>query len=313
MEKLKIGISACLLGKPVRYDQENKLDPYLAETWGHYFEYVPVCPEVESGLPVPREPSRLEGSPERPRFIARHSRTDHTERLERWGGEKIRKLEPENLGGFIFKSRSPSCGIRELKVYRNDEIISRNGAGIWARMFMERFPLLPVEDETRLYSPEVRELFIERVFVFRRWRDMLRADPTPGGLAAFHTRHKLLLMAHSPESYRRLGKLVSQAGEAAPKGLFTEYAGTLAKALETKATVRKHANVLAHIPGYFKRDLSPGEKQELLDLIDRYRAGQLPLIVPVTLLNRYAAKYDQRYLKEQYYLNPDPIELALRY
>ena len=312
METIRIGISACLLGHPVRYDGETRLDPFLVETWGRHFEYVPVCPETGMGLPVPREPSRLEGDPGQPRFVARQTRTDHTGRLERWGRERLGALERDDLDGFVFKSRSPSCGIRELAVYRDEEIISRTGAGVWARMVMERFPLLPVEDERRLFDPDIRDAFIERVFVYRRWRVFCAANPTPAGLIEFHARHKLILMAHRPSGYREMGKLAAQAGTADREGLFGTYGDMLMDVLKTRATVRKNVNVLDHVMGYFKRNCPPEEKRELLDAIARYREGELPLIVPVTLLNHYAGKYAQEYLRDQYYLNPHPLERLLR-
>ncbi|MBN2290420.1 MAG: DUF523 and DUF1722 domain-containing protein [Candidatus Glassbacteria bacterium] len=311
-EKIKLGISTCLLGEKVRYDGGHKLDRFLTDTLGRYVEYVPVCPEVECGLPVPRESLRLEGSPENPRLVAPRSGTDHTGRMRSWALERLKELEGEDLCGFIFKSKSPSSGMERIKVYSGKGIPARNGVGIWARMFMERFPLLPVEDEGRLHDPGLRENFIERVFVFRRWRETVAGGMTPGRLVEFHTRHKLLIMSHGVELYRELGRLVAGSGKDDTLTLYAAYLELLARALGLKTTVKKNVNVLYHLMGYFRKDLSGDEKQELLEIIGSYARGHLPLIVPVTLINHYVRKYGQPYLGSQYYLNPHPLELKLR-
>ena len=311
-EKIKLGISACLLGERVRYDGGHKLDRFLTETLGRFVEYVPVCPEVECGLPVPRESMRLVGDPRNPRLVTARTNEDFTERMQSWGSGKLAELEAENLSGFIFKSKSPSSGMERIKVYNEKGAPSPRGVGIWARMFMERFPLLPVEEEGRLHDPELRENFIERIFVLKRWREIIRAGKTLGGLVTFHTRHKLLIMSHSVELYRRLYKLVAEGKKYDPESLFTEYFDLLSKALVLKTTVKKNVNVLQHLQGYFKKHLSANEKQELLEIIGSYAAGRLPLIVPVTLINHFVRRYGQPYLREQYYLNSHPLELKLR-
>ncbi|OGG06565.1 MAG: hypothetical protein A3F83_14265 [Candidatus Glassbacteria bacterium RIFCSPLOWO2_12_FULL_58_11] len=311
-EKIKLGISACLLGERVRYDGGHKLDRFLTETLGRFVEYVPVCPEVECGLPVPRESMRLVGDPRNPRLVTARTNEDFTERMQSWGSGKLAELEAENLSGFIFKSKSPSSGMERIKVYNKKVAPSPRGVGIWARMFMERFPLLPVEEEGRLHDPELRENFIERIFVLKRWREIIRAGKTLGSLVRFHTRHKLLIMSHSVELYRRLGKLVAEGKKYDPEKLFLDYFELLNKALVLKTTVKKNVNVLQHLQGYFKQHLSADEKQELLEVIRAYAAGRLPLIVPVTLINHFVRRYGQSYLREQYYLNPHPLELKLR-
>jgi uncharacterized protein YbgA (DUF1722 family) len=237
---------------------------------------------------------------------------DHTTRMQAWGRARLDALAENDLCGYIFKSRSPSSGMARVKVYNESGVSSPTGTGIWARMFMDRFPLLPVEDEGRLHDPVLRENFIERVFVFRRWRELVRGGFALGGLVAFHTRHKLLIMSHSVESYRAMGKLVADPNRYPPEELKSRYIAMLTDALSHIATVSRQVNVLQHIMGYFKRNLSPDEKQELLGIIEEYHAEQLPLIVPVTLLNHYVRKYDQPWLRDQYYLNPHPLELKLR-
>jgi uncharacterized protein YbgA (DUF1722 family)/uncharacterized protein YbbK (DUF523 family) len=314
MPKIRLGISACLLGQKVRYDGGHKQDPFITATLGRYVEFVPVCPEVESGLGVPREAMRLVGDPGAPQLLTVRTKIDHTERLLAWAQKRVQELEAEDLCGFIFKSKSPSSGMERVKVYDDPPTGSPvpKGVGLFARNFMEHFPLLPVEDEGRLHDPAMRENFIERIFVFKRWRELLAARSGLGGLVSFHTRHKLLILAHSPESYRELGKLVARGKELPASELYERYQSRLMEALRLKATPRKNANVLHHLMGYFKKDLSAGEKQELLEIINNYRQGYLPLVVPVTLINHYVRKYEQPYLADQFYLQPHPVELQLR-
>ena len=312
LNKIKLGISSCLLGQKVRYDGGHKWDRFITDTLGKFVEFVPVCPEAECGLGVPREAMRLEGDPSAPRLVTRHTRQDHTGRLARWAKEKVARLESEDLCGFIFKSDSPSSGMERVKVYNDRGMPVAKGVGVFARIFMEHFPLLPVEDEGRLHDPGLREHFIERLFILKRWRQTLALGPSRGHLVDFNTRHKLLVLAHSPNHYRLLGKLVAQAKAMALPQLYEEYQARLMEALSLKTTVKKNVNVLLHAMGYFKKQLSAGEKEELLEVIENYRKGYFPLIVPVTLINHYGRKYDQTYLKSQYYLHPHPIELKLR-
>ena len=311
-KKIKIGISRCLLGENVRYDGGHKLDHYLAYTLGRFVEWVPVCPEVEYGLPVPREAMRLTGDPEAPRLLTIRTGKDHTEGMLRWSRSRLKELETEGLSGFIFKSRSPSSGIRGVKVYTDKGMPSKSGAGIFGGAFLKHFPLVPAEDDGRLQDPALRENFIERVFVFDRWQTLMKDRAPLKGLVGFHTGHKLLLMAHSPRHYTELGRLVAVAKKIKPKELFGQYIEGLMEGLALLPTVKKNTNVLMHIMGYFKGNPSSDEKKELLDLIGNYHAGLVPLIVPVTLLNHYVRKYDEPYLKGQYYLNLHPLELMLR-
>ena len=314
MQKFRLGISACLLGEPVRYDGGHQLDRFITDTLGRYVEFVPVCPEVECGLGVPREAMRLVGDPDAPRLVTVRTKVDLTARLLTWAQKRVRELEQENLCGFIFKSKSPSSGMERVKVYpeaASGPPVTR-GVGLFARLFMAHFPLLPVEDDGRLHDPVLRENFIDRLFVLQRWRELLAARPNPGDLVAFHTRHKLLILAHSPQHYRELGRLVARAGELPLPELCDLYQSRLMEALRLKATPKKNTNVLQHLMGYFKKDLTPDEKQELLEVIDHYHQGHVPLVVPITLINHYVRKYRQPYLQEQFYLHPHPLELQLR-
>lgn len=311
-DTIKIGISACLLGHKVRFDGGHKLDPFLKETLGRFVQYVPVCPEVELGLGVPREPLRLVGDPTAPRLVAVKSGIDHTEAMLAWARKRVRELEAENLCGFIFKSRSPSSGMERVKVYSGRGAPAKKGVGLFAAVFMQHFPLVPVEEEGRLCDPVLRENFIERIFVVKRWRDMLAQRPTAGALVAFHTRHKLLLLAHSPRHYQRMGQLVAAVKQTGITETCNRYYALLMEALAIKTTVRKHVNVLQHMMGYFKKALTPEAKQELSEIISQYRCGYVPLIVPLTLMKHYIRTYQERYLAEQYYVDPHPVELKLR-
>jgi uncharacterized protein YbgA (DUF1722 family)/uncharacterized protein YbbK (DUF523 family) len=311
-ERIRIGVSACLLGQNVRFDGGHKHDRLLTDTLGQYVEFVPVCPEVECGLGVPRESMRLVGDIGSPHLITVRTHVDHTELMLNWARKRVTELEKEDLCGFIFKSDSPSSGMERVKVYNEKGMPEKKGVGLFARTFMDHFPLIPVEEEGRLHDPRLRENFIESIFTLKLWREFLGAKPGLGGLVDFHTRNKLLLLAHSEKHYRAMGKLVA-AGKTIPtQSLFEQYEALLTEALKLKTTVKKNANVLYHLMGYFKNDLSEDEKQELLEILDQYRAGYIPLIVPVTLIRHYVRKYKQPYLEKQTYLNPHPVDLQLR-
>ncbi len=310
-EKIPIGISSCLLGNPVRYDGGHKHDRYITGTLGQFFAFVPVCPEVECGLPTPRETLRLVGDPDTPRLVTSRSGIDHTEKMAEWARRRVSELGSEGLCGFIFKSKSPSSGMERVKVYDGNNVPRSVGVGLFARQFMTAFPLLPVEEEGRLHDMALRENFIESVFVYQRWRKV-QAGGTAHALVDFHTDHKMLLRAHSEKHYRELGRIVAEAGNLPAEDLFPRYQDGLMAAMKLQPTVKKHANVLTHLMGHFKKVLSADEKQELLSIIDHFRQGLLPLIVPVTLINHYVRKYQEPYLARQHYLNPHPTELKLR-
>ena len=312
MNKITLGISSCLLGNPVRYDGGHKLDHFLTDTLGQYVDWVPVCPEVECGLPVPREAMHLVGDPEDPRLITIRTGVDHTARMQRWAKKRTAELEEEGLCGFVFKSRSPSSGMRGVKIYNEAGAAYATGSGIFAHAFMKRFPLLPVEDEGRLHDPALRENFIERVFVYRQWQAYIKEDGSLNGLVAFHTDHKYLIMAHSQKHYAGLGKMVAGAKSYRRNELYANYLRMLMEGLKLPATPKKNANVLQHMAGYFKDKLSAEEKQEMQEVITSYHDGLVPLIVPVTLLRHYVRKYKESYLIRQVYLNPHPLELMLR-
>jgi uncharacterized protein YbgA (DUF1722 family)/uncharacterized protein YbbK (DUF523 family) len=310
--KIKVGISSCLLGNPVRFNGGHTRDRFVTDTLGKYFEYYPVCPEVESGFGIPREPFRLVGDSDAPRLMTVKTRLDCTEIVQNWATERVTQLERENLCGFIFMSKSPSSGMERVKVYTEQGMPSKTGVGLFAKAFMNHFPLIPVEEDGRLHDPVLRESFIERVFVMKRWRETSSRKKSRRELIEFHTRHKLLILCHSQSHYREMGKFVAQLETADLASAYTRYQAMLMEALRLRATQKKHVNVLQHVLGYFKKNLSADEKQEMLELISLYAEGHIPLIVPITLLNHYVRKFREPYLSEQYYLNPHPIELQLR-
>jgi uncharacterized protein YbgA (DUF1722 family) len=254
----------------------------------------------------------LEGDPDAPRLVTSRTKQDMTHQMASWASKRVVELEKEGLVGFIFKSDSPSSGMERIKVYNEKGMSVKKGIGMFARVFMERFPLLPVEDEGRLHDPKLRENFIERIFTLKRWRETLAQKESRGNLVSFHTRHKLLIFSHSPKHYQAMGKWVAQSKDVPLKELYQNYQVLLMEALNLKTTPKKNSNVLSHMMGYFKEQLSSDEKQELLEVIDHYRQEFIPLVVPITLISHYVRKYDQPYLKQQVYLNPHPIELQLR-
>lgn len=311
-EKIKIGISSCLLGNNVRWNGGHRRDRYLTDTLGQYVEWVPVCPEVELGLGIPRETLRLVGDPENPRLVTTKTAVDHTRHMEKWARGRLQELAEENLCGFIFKSDSPSSGMVRVKVYNEKGMPQKKGVGIFARAFMDRFPLIPVEDDGRLRNPSIRENFIDQIFTLQRWRETRSRRSCVGNVVDFHSRNKLVLMAHSPRHLKEMGVLAARGKALECRTLYSTYEKLLLGALRLKSTVKKNYNVLQHIMGYFRKQLTQDEKQELMEVMDQYKQSLVPLVVPLTLFRHYVRKYDQPYLREQTWLNPHPADLKLR-
>ncbi len=309
---LRLGISSCLLGEKVRYDTGHKQDSYITGTLGRFFELIPICPEVGAGLGVPRQPIQLVGDPDRPRVVGvRDAALDATEALERFARKTVAGLPP--LDGYIVKSRSPSCGMERVEVSPEGSGTPRRGRGVFTRILMESRPLLPVEQEERLGDPDLRDNFLERVFAYRRWRMLVAKRPTPRRLVEFHTAHKLALLAHGTERYRRLGRLVSAAGTGPIGPLTKQYGQEFMAALTCRATLRRHVNALQHAAGYLKRTLDAEDRAELTEAIEAFRLGQVPRLVPVTLLQHHFRRHPDAYITGQVYLYPpDPRELLLR-
>ncbi len=309
---IRVGISACLLGDEVRYDGGHKRDAFLTTVMGPLVEWVKVCPEVESGMGTPRESMRLVDDDGRIRMLTVKTGVDHAEAMTAYARRRVDELAAENLSGYVLKKDSPSCGMTRVKVYRGSGAPTRTGVGLFARALLDRYPHLPVEEEGRLADSRLRENFVERVFAYRRLRDLFDRRWTTGDLVRFHTAHKLALMAHSPAAYARLGRVVAQAGSAARAGLRDGYTAAFMQALAMIATPQRHTNVLQHMAGYFKRTLDSASRDELLASIEDYRKGLLPLIVPITLMRHHVRRHNVEYLAGQVYLEPHPKELMLR-
>ena len=308
---LRLGISRCLLGEPVRYDGGHKLNPFLVDVLGQHVEWVPVCPEVEAGFGTPRESMRLVDDVAEPRLLTVRSHQDQTNRMRRYAKTRVREIQTLNLSGYVFKKDSPSCGTRRVRVYARDGRLLGTGQGLFADAFQRAFPLTPIEEEGRLRDQGLRENFIERVFGYHRWQ-VLNARLTKGRLVAFHTVHKYLLLAHSQRHYRELGRLVANGKLYPVRELARTYGRLFMEALAVKTTIRKHVNVLQHLAGHFKNALSAKARTELHGVLSDYHNGFVPLSVPVALIGHYVRILDVPYLRDQVYLAPHPKELMLR-
>jgi len=310
-DPIPIGVSTCLLGEHVRFDGGHKRDPFLVETFGRYVKWVPVCPEVEAGLGVPRESMHLRHVDGQVRLVTTKTGIDHTDTMRRYAARRVAALAAHDLCGYVLKKNSPSCGMERVKIYGRSGPVA-SGRGLFATALLEAFPHLPVEEEGRLSDPRLRENFIERVFAYRRLRSLFTGHWTIGGLVAFHTIHKMQLMAHSPRQYAELGRLVAGANALTRPALRESYAERFMSALEITATPKRHVNVLQHILGYFSDQLDGAARRELLDLVEDYGRGLLPLVVPLTLVRHYVRQFAVTYLRAQTYLEPHPRELMLR-
>jgi uncharacterized protein YbgA (DUF1722 family)/uncharacterized protein YbbK (DUF523 family) len=319
---IRIGISSCLLGQEVRFDGGHKRDPFLTDTLGAQVAWVAVCPEVEMGLGTPRETLRLvrssdarSGDASGPfRMVTTRTAVDHTDGMNRWSARRLEELardEPD-LCGYVLKKDSPSCGMERVKTYSDAGMPERNGRGLYAAALMRRFPTLPVEEEGRLNDPRLRENFIERVFAYRRLKNLFQPGWSLGALVKFHTAHKMALLAHSTTRYNDLGRLVARGSGISKRGLRAEYETAFMATLQIVSTPRRHTNVLTHMMGHLKKQLDAESKRELLQSIDEYRTGLVPLVVPLTLLRHYVRLHDIAYLAGQTYLEPHPRELMLR-
>lgn len=312
MQPLRLGVSSCLLGRKVRYDGGHKRDVFVVDALGPYVEWVAICPELESGLGVPRESMRLVQEDGRLRLVTVKTGRDHTETVTRWSDRRVREIARLELHGFVLKKDSPTCGLERVKVYARGSMAQKSGQGLFAAALTAALPDLPIEEEGRLNDPRIRENFIERLFAYQRLLAFFESRWTVGSLVAFHTAQKLTLLSHLPAAYQRLGRLVAQAKQVSRATLRQQYVHEFMQALQVIATRGRHTNVLEHMMGYFKTALDEPSRAELRELIARYRAGQVPLVVPLTLFNHHIRRFDVSYLAGQVYLNPHPAELMLR-
>lgn len=308
---VRIGISSCLLGERVRYDGGHKRDDYLVDVVSRYVEWVPVCPEVEAGMGTPRDTVQLTQIGGDIRILTKEG-VDQTEAVDGYAQQHVKTLEWVKLSGYIMKSRSPSCGMARVPVIQANGSVSRNGRGIFSSRLMDALPHLPVEEESRLHNPRLRENFISRVFACYRWLQLISTGLTRDSLMSYHQAYKYLLMAHSQEGTRRLGRLLANPDHyATTQELADAYLREFTKVMKRSPSRRNHTNVLQHMAGYVSNQLDRSTRRELTRMIQKYSEELLPLIVPVVMLRHYVRAFDITYLKDQTYLHPFPGELML--
>ncbi|MEB0041174.1 MULTISPECIES: DUF523 and DUF1722 domain-containing protein [unclassified Pseudomonas] len=311
VSKPKIGISACLMGVEVRFNGGHKESHLCTETLNEYFDFVPACPEVAIGMGIPREAIRLIGDPEAPQAIGSvHSELNVTQALADYGVHMATQMN--DICGYIFMQKSPSCGLERVKVYQDNGLPSPRGRGIYARAFCALQPNLPVEEDGRLNDPVLRENFVTRVFAYADWQALLSSGLSRRGLTEFHSRYKYQLMANNPAQYRVLGKMLGSMAKTDPQDIAPLYFSELMAALKKCATRGTHTNVLQHLNGYFKKTMSQDDREEMQRLISQYRRGVVPLVVPLTLLKHHLRQHPDAYLAQQVYLQPHPENLGLR-
>lgn len=312
LSDIKIGISTCLLGQKVRFDAGHKHDRYITDILGDYFQFVPVCPELEIGMGVPREAVRLTGNVSAPRLIGGKTGTDWTDRMNTYVDRRVRQRDMQDLSGYILKKDSPSCGMERVKLYHPSGMSEKTAVGLYARALMTCYPLLPVEEEGRLNDARLRENFIERVFAYRRLQQLFAGTFSRGAVVAFHAAEKYLILSHSPKHYTLLGRLVADVKKQAPTEFREKYRALFMEAMAVLTTPKKNYNVLLHILGFLKDNLPPDDKASVLAVCDDYLRGLVPLVAPLTLIRHFVTKHGIGYILDQTYLHPHPKELMLR-
>ncbi|TFH64393.1 MAG: DUF1722 domain-containing protein [Candidatus Zixiibacteriota bacterium] len=310
---IRIGISTCLLGQKVRFDGGHKRDRFITDLLGEYFEFVPICPEVDIGMGVPREAVHLAGDQDNPRIVGSRSDKDWTDRMNRYSVKKAKQIDKHNLSGYILKAKSPSCGMERVKLYTLDgKGTDQRTIGLYARHILERYPLLPVEEEGRLNDAVLRENFIVRVFAYHRLQHLFVDSYKRADVIRFHTIHKYLLLAHSPGHYKSLGQLVAAVKQTTPSEFRQRYSALFMEGLRLKSTTAKNTNVLMHMAGFVRNHADDDDRKRLQQVIEDYRKQLVPLIVPMTLLRHFVEKFNVEYLADQIYLTPHPKEMMLR-
>ncbi|MGB5451819.1 MAG: DUF523 and DUF1722 domain-containing protein [Sedimenticolaceae bacterium] len=306
-----IGISSCLMGQKVRYDGTAKRNSWLVDQFGKHVDYRPVCPEMAIGMDTPRPPIRLVGSPDDTRVVGVDDPSlDVTQKLEDFALTTAGQLG--DISGYVFMSKSPSCGMERVKLYNSKGHAQKKGVGAYARVILQSLPNLPCEEEGRLNDPKLRENFVNRVFAYRRWQGLRAAGVDARGLVDFHSRHKYMVMAHSQAAYQRLGRLLSHLKGIDLERVADSYEVEFMAALKRRAGRKRHVNALQHIQGYLKKRIDGGDKQELAESIDAYRRNEVPLVVPMRLLRHYFRRNPDSYIDRQWYLDPYPESLGLR-
>ncbi len=309
---IRLGVSSCLLGNEVRFDGGHKRDRFVTDLLGRFFDWVPVCPEVEVGMGTPRPALRLVRDEDGVRMVEIKSKLDHTRSMEKYSARRVRGLGALDLSGYILKNNSPSCGMTRVKVYGEASMPRKDGVGLFADALLKAYPSLPVEDEGRLNDAKLRENFIERVFAYRRIRDLFQGRWTMAQVIDFHSVHKLQLMAHSTVAYRELGRLVATLKTKPRSDFRADYEAGFMSALKHVASPGRNANVLQHAAGHLKKRLDSAARTELAEIIHDYRNGLVPLVVPITLIRHHVRQLEIEYLAGQVFLDPHPRELMLR-
>jgi uncharacterized protein YbgA (DUF1722 family)/uncharacterized protein YbbK (DUF523 family) len=320
-DPIRIGVSACLLGQEVRFDGQHKRDAFLNDQLAPFVEWVPICPEVEIGMGIPRESVRLVRGPAddhggaQTLMLGNRSQTDWTAQMTSYARAKVEALRTRDLSGYVLKSNSPSCGMTRVKLYdgaADGAPVTRKGVGLFAAELLAQMPQLPIEEEGRLCDARLRDNFLERVFAYVRVKKLWAGPWGLRDLIAFHTNEKMALLAHSVVGYRALGHLVGSAKHVAREQLQREYQRGFMAVLQKLATPGRQANVLMHMLGHFSDQLDSDGRRELLVLIDDHRKGVCPLVVPLTLMRHHVRRLQVTYLLDQSYLDPHPKELQLR-
>jgi uncharacterized protein YbbK (DUF523 family)/uncharacterized protein YbgA (DUF1722 family) len=311
MESIRLGVSSCLLGRQVRFDGGHKRSRFLTDELESLVEWVPLCPEVDAGLTVPRPSLRLVSRGDDVAVERSVDGADLTALLSHWSHDAVDALANSNLDGYVLMQGSPSCGLERVKVYGPKGSSQKNGQGVFASALVAALPHLPVEEEGRLRDPRIREAFFERVFAGRRLREMLASDPTPSDLIAFHARHKLQLLSHSPNLMRSLGRVVATAGRGLRSAL-VQYATAFPQVMAIPSTRGRHVNVLEHAAGYLRGIVGSSARLDVLEAVRAYSRATVPLVVPVTLVSHRARTEEIGYLERQTYLAPYPSSLGLR-
>lgn len=305
----RLAVSSCLLGEPVRHNGNHSRSRFLTDTLGPFVDWVLICPEMEIGLGAPRESLRLERSADGPRLVTGRSRRDLTAAMTALAADRAERLDAD---GYVFKAKSPSCGIHGIPLYAGDTVVHRRERGLFADAVIRAHPLLPVEDEGRLNDAVLREAFVERVFAHARLRELAEGDWRPRDLVAFHSRHKMQLLAHSTTGYRQTGRLVARAGTRDREDLMRDYGAAFRATLAVRVSVGRHVNVLQHCLGMVGERLDAARRADLAEVIDSYRAGEVALSVPLALLRHHARGEAAVHLREQTYFAPYPDRLGLR-
>lgn len=314
--KMKLGVSACVIGDKVRFDSGHKLNRFLYDEVGQFAEFVPICPEVAIGLPIPRPAIRLmEVSKQNIRLVdTKNSHNDHTEKMLQFSEQKSQQLAKQQLCGYVVCAKSPTCGMERVKLYNPKGNPNKEGTtGLYTAKLLQNLPWLPIEEDGRLHDPLIKENFITRIFALHDLYQSVENGITRHAMIAFHSKYKLVVMAHSTKHYRSLGQLVAKIADHEEQAFFIRYRLEFMQALSQMVSKRGHTNVLMHLQGYFKTKLNKPQKAELSQLILAYREGLMPLLAPLTLINHYLLEYPDNYLSQQKYLHPYPEELKLRY